>query len=335
MTISSWGDRALASARERVARARAKRDAAASAESFSWALPEDDRPVSQSLPSLAEPEKLRFSGLVFIVVGALLLGFAVQFVGVSQISYARDQQLALQDFRYQLANATAPVGQVGQDGKLLPLGTPVAIVAAESIGLNEVVLEGTTSDITKSGPGHRRDTPLPGQAGASVIYGRQAAFGAPFASISKLAVGDAITATTGQGVATYTVTDVRYTGDPVPAGLETNEGRLTLVSASGTPFIPQTIVRVDATLTSQVQPTPDRVLTYAAISDSEVTMAGNGSAWPLVLLALILLLVAAAIFTISRRFWGVWQTWVVAIPVLVAIGLFAAQQVGTLLPNVM
>jgi LPXTG-site transpeptidase (sortase) family protein len=313
--------------------ARARRAAVASARPVPAV--DEYRPASQSLPRLAEPEKLRFAGAAFIVVGALLIGFALQFAGVSQVSYTRDQQLALADFRYQLANATAPVGQTGQDGKLLVPGTPVAVLDVPSIGLSDVVFEGTTSDVTTSGPGHRRDTPLPGQEGASVIYGRQAAYGAPFASISQLAIGDEITATTGQGAATYTVTGVRYTGDAVPAGLATGEGRLTLVSGSGLPFLPQSIVRVDALLTSDVQQTPERVLTYAALDESELTMAGSSSAWPLLVIALMLLGGMIAIFTLSRRFWGKWQTWIVAVPVLIALGLFAAHQVTLVLPNVM
>jgi len=333
MTISSWGDKALSTVRGRIELARVRRRAAASA--LPVPVVDEYRPASQSLPRLAEPEKLRFTGAAFIVIGALLIGFALQFAGVSQVSFGRDQQLALADFRFQLANATAPVGQTGQDGKLLAPGTPVAVLEVPSIGLSDVVLEGTTSDVTTSGPGHRRDTVLPGQVGASVIYGRQAAYGAPFASISQLALGDEITATTGQGVATYTVTGVRFTGDPVPAGLVAGEGRLTLVSGSGLPFLPQSIVRVDAQLTSDVQPTPERVLSYVALDESELTMSGNPAAWPLLVLALILLGGMIALFTISRRFWGRWQTWVVSVPVLIALGLFAAHQVTIVLPNVM
>ena len=33
-------------------------------------------------------------------------------------------------------------------------------------------MEGTSSGTLMSGPGHRRDTPFPGQAGVSVIVGR-------------------------------------------------------------------------------------------------------------------------------------------------------------------
>ena len=49
-----------------------------------------------------------------------------------------------------------------------------------------VVVEGTTPGEPDAGPGHLRDTPLPGQAGVSVVFGRRATFGAPFASLPQL-----------------------------------------------------------------------------------------------------------------------------------------------------
>lgn len=297
--------------------------------------PEDDRPVSRSIPQLAEPAKLKAAGTASVVIGALLLGFVTQFVGVSHLTEARDQQLAMDAFRYDLANATAPVGQVGPDGKLLAAGTPVAILEIPAISVRKVVLEGTTSGTTLSGPGHRRDTPLPGQAGASVIYGRQASFGAPFAALSSLSKGDRIIATTGQGKASYTVTDVRYTGDALPAAIPSGGGRLTLVSGAGIPFAPNSIIRVDASLTSAAQPGPGKVVGYAALDADELTMEGDSSAWPLLVLGFILLFVALGAFTLSRRVWGRWQTWIVAVPVFLAVGGFTAQQVAILLPNVL
>lgn len=292
-------------------------------------------PASQSLPALAEPDRWRFGGSALIVVGLLLVGFALQFVGVSQIGHARDQQLALDAFRYQLANATAPVGQTGVDGRLIPVGTPVAIVRAGAIGLDEVVVEGTSSDVLRTGPGHRRDTPLPGQTGASVVYGRQASYGGPFRALSRLVPGDLITATTGQGVARYLVTDVRLTGDAVPDPLRTGAGRLTLVSAAGTPFLPSAVVRVDARLTSAPQATPQRALTYAALDDGELTTAADGSVWPFLVLGLVLLFGLVSLFAVSRRFWGKRPTLIVAVPVVLTVGLFAAQQLTLLLPNLM
>jgi sortase A len=290
--------------------------------------------TAQALPQLSEHERHNLGGTALVVLAMLLLGFVVQFGGLSQISYARDQQLALSSFRYELANATAPVGQVGPDDRLLAPGTPVALIEAPGIGLRSVVLEGTTSEVTLSGPGHRRDTPLPGQLGASVVYGRQAAYGAPFANIASLSVGDKITATTGQGVATYAVTDVRLTGAALPAAMTAGEGRLTLVSAAGLPFLSNSIVRVDAKLTSSVTPSPARVLGYAALGSNELIMTGDSTAWPSLVLSLVILAILLVLFSLSAKYWGRWQTWIVAVPVLIALGSFGAQQVAILLPNV-
>ncbi len=299
-------------------------------------LPEPPSPAaSQSLPALTEPDRWRFGGSAIIVIGLLLVGFAAQFVGVSQIEHSRDQQLAFDDFRYQLANATAPVGQTGTDGRLLPVGTSVAVLTIPAIGVHEVVFEGTSSDVTRQGPGHRRDTPMPGQAGASVLYGRQAAYGAPFGSIGALTPGDVVTTTTGLGTARYVVSDVRFTGDPVPDAIPAGGGRLTLVSASGIPFLPSTVVRVDAKLETAPLATPQRALGYAALGDEELTMAGNGSVWPFLVIGLIGLFALIALFAVSLRFWGRRQTLVVAVPVVLVVGLFAAEQFTLLLPNLM
>ena len=50
-----------------------------------------------------------------------------------------------------------------------------------------------------TGPGCRLDTVLPGQPGVSVLVGRRATFGAPFADLDQLRTGDLIVVTTGQG----------------------------------------------------------------------------------------------------------------------------------------
>ncbi|WP_282204896.1 sortase family protein [Kitasatospora fiedleri] len=46
-----------------------------------------------------------------------------------------------------------------------------------------MVVEGTTGRDLMRGPGHRRDTVLPGQPGVAVLFGRSTAFGAPFADL--------------------------------------------------------------------------------------------------------------------------------------------------------
>src|SRR4029453_4137488 len=96
-------------------------------------------------------------------------------------------------------------------------------------------------------------------------------------------------------------------------------GRLILITADGQPFLPADLLRVDAALTSPVQPAPARPL--RGTSPAERPLAGDPSAWtPLVLWGEALLIVA--LFTAWARVrWGRPQAWLGAVPVSVALGL--------------
>lgn len=289
--------------------------------------------AGMAMPTLPQANKRSFYGRIALFSGIVIFAFFFSFLGLSQLQNARDQSALRADFRYTLANATAPVSGLAANNKLMAEGTPVAIIQIPKLGTDAVVVEGTTSDITTHGPGHRRDTVLPGQTGVSVIYGRQVAYGAVFNQIGALAAGDEIDTITGQGKSTYTVMDVRYTGEKLPTPPADGEGRLTLVSATGIPLFPSSAVRVDAKLTSKAQLTPLSNFTYAALGDDEEALRGNADAWPLLTLTLVLLVALILGFTLLRRLWGKWQTWIIAIPVLVAVGGYAGLQVATLFPN--
>lgn len=261
----------------------------------------------------------------------LVLVASVSFLGAMREH--RDQTTLYDGFRFDLANGTAPVGQTDSDGVLLTPGTPVAILEIPRLGLRQVVVEGTTSDVLMSGPGHRRDTLLPGQAGVSVIYGRRAAYGGPFAAIASLAKGDVIIATTGQAVSRYTVVDVRRAGQPIPAAA--TKGRLVLLTADGRPYVPDGVVAVDADLQTDAQPANPRLITNASLTTAEQPLQGQPSAWIMLLLwsqALLLVSLAAA-FAWAR--WGRWEAWLIGLPVVAAVGVATANQAAALLPNLM
>ncbi|MFF7128482.1 sortase domain-bontaining protein [Streptomyces sp. NPDC008240] len=268
-------------------------------------------------------------------LAALLLGITAQLLLVSGIQQHSAQHAAFDELREQLALGTAPVSQTDQQGKLLAPGTPVALIDVPRLGLNQVVFEGTDSAVTTDGPGHRRDTPMPGQAGTSVLMGRAAAYGAPFGQLADLAAGNTFTVTTGQGKAEYQVIDVRRAGDPAPAPAAAGKGRLVLVTATGSRFMPGGILRVDADLVSAPFQTPAAVIRSGTLPDSEQPLARpSGVPWPLVLWLQALLLVSiAAVWTWHR--WGRHQTWIVFAPVVAVLGLQVATRTTELLPNLL
>lgn len=286
-------------------------------------------------PAAAPRAGLALAGAALCVLAALLIGFAANLTVVGHLQHARDQSTAYDDLREQLALGTAPVGQSTYDGKPLALGAPVALLRIPALGIREVVAEGTTSGVLMSGPGHRRDTALPGQAGASVIMGRQWGYGSPFNDVHRLPPGARVEVTTGQGEAVYEVTAVRRPGDPNPAPLGAGEGRLTLMTASGGAYTPEDVLRVDAKLIGDAQPSPARPLRPGWITAAEKPLAGESDVWPGIFLGVQALLAAAILTVLARRRWGTRQTWVAAVPVLVALGVLVSGQLTRLLPNLL
>ncbi|GIG66412.1 sortase [Phytomonospora endophytica] len=282
------------------------------------------------------PVPAKVFGTVVTIVSALLLAFVAHLTVVSALRHDRAQQTAFADFRFELANGTAPVGQTDLDtGRLHEPGTPVAVLAVPSLGLREVVFEGTTSTVLTSGPGHRRDTELPGQAGTSVIYGRQATYGGPFARVAELAPGDVVNVATGQGEHAYRVSGVRRAGDPEPPALAPGAGRLTLVTADGPAFTPEGVVWVDADLTTPAQPVPPKPLAARALNTGEEAMAWETDSGPGLLLwgQTLLLAIGAVIWIRLRK--GLWHAWIVGVPVLSAAGLTFFTELSRLLPNLL
>ena len=276
------------------------------------------------------------SSLTLLAVA--LLAFLLDVPVLSAVQHSGAQPVAYADFRIDLAAATAPTGQVDSNGKPLALGTPVATVSAPTLGLvREVVFEGTTSAVLEQGPGHLRSSVLPGQPGVSVLYGRAWAYGGPFRDLEELAAGDALTLVTGQGTHTYTVTGLRRPGETAPAlpDVAKGEGRLTLVTASGGAFMPSNVVYVDAKLTSTpVAPGP-RVLGRASLLAAENPLAGDASSWPILLLLLQALALAAVALAWAMKRFGLAQAWLVGVPVVALFTLLASREATRLLPNLL
>lgn len=290
----------------------------------------------------------QLAGQVLGIIAVLALSFLVELTVLGNLRHDLDQAQLAAEFRKELAQPgppvpLAPVGPFDGAGKPVVTGAPVALLEIPKLGLREVVVEGTSSGTTMSGPGHRRDTPLPGQAGISVIAGRRATYGGPFGRIDQLRAGDPITVTTGQGRQTFKVLDVRHAGDPVPPALSRGQGELTLVTtalpARASPLLPLAlqptdVLRVDAALTSPVQPRPAQ-LSSQAVPPADALMAGDSSAL-LGAVGWAMLLLAAGMATVWVRFrTGWWQAWVIGLPVLITLALTLADELAALLPNLL
>jgi sortase A len=273
-------------------------------------------------------------GASLLILALTALGF-VAWVGLfSSLHYDKAQLNAYDALRVELAAGTAPNGPTvpNNPAQLLPMGAPVAVLSIPAIGLRTVVLQGTTGAVLENGPGHLRTSVLPGQAGVSVILGRQTAYGGPFGALASLVPGDSIKVVTGQTVASYKVIDLRRAGDPLPPAPASGAGRMILVTADGAPLDPSGVLRVDADETSKPVPSPG-VLLQSYLAPTENAMATDQGAWlPIVLWGQLLVLIAFALSWLWTA-WGKWQTWIIAVPAIGFLVLSIADQATRLLPN--
>jgi LPXTG-site transpeptidase (sortase) family protein len=274
-------------------------------------------------------------GVALVVLATAALSLAFHLTLISGLQHRSAQQQAFDKLRKSMAQGTAPVGQTDSSGRLLDLGTPIFVLDIPSIHLHEVVFEGTTAGVLMSGPGHRRDSPMPGQAGSSFIMGREAAYGGPFRDLHNLKIGARMVITTGQGASTFKVIAKRHKGDPRPPGVGVGKGRLTLMTARGAAFVPSGILYVDADLTTTTQDTPPRVISTNQLPRAELPLATDtGTLWALVLWLQALVVISVGIVWSWTR-WGRHQTWIVFLPVTALVGFFVADQFARLLPNLM
>lgn len=292
-------------------------------------LPKVSRPARRPTGPRDEPRLVLSSTLA--MVSLLCLWLVFQLVLLGGLSQGRHQALLYQEFRTQLASATAPVGPVA------PVGDPVAVLTIPAIGLEQTVIEGTSSGDTLAGPGHLRSTVLPGQSGTSVVMGRAQTYGGPFSNLAALKAGDVISTVTAQGKTDFTVLGVRRTGDPYPQPLATGGARLVLVTAETSGALSGlgsgSAIYVDADASTPAFPAPAGL--PASVPQAEQPLQGDTGSLPLLVLYLTVLLgISLGIVAARQRYPSV-LVWVVATPVALAMTWATTDVVMRLLPNLL
>lgn len=240
----------------------------------------------------------------------LIVAFALFLFVASGLIAQRDQVVLERTMRDQLARAVAPIG-----GNIR-VGSPVAVLEIPALDIRQIVAEGSTPEVTKSGAGHVRATPMPGQPGNSVVMARRSTFGAPFRHIDSLIKGDIIRVVTGQGRSQYRVTGVERVpaGDPSLFATSSRAGVLSLVTAD------------DALTPSGYSVTRARLVTPAfqstrharTISATETGLVGQGGGLTALAVALMLLALIGAGTTWLFLSWRPWSAYLVAAPVIIA-----------------
>jgi sortase A len=74
----------------------------------------------------------------------------------------------------------------------LAVGSPVTRIRIPKLGVDTVVVEGTSKEALDAGSGHYTESALPGQLGNVAIAGHRVTYGKPFNDLDKLGEGDKV-----------------------------------------------------------------------------------------------------------------------------------------------
>ena len=115
-------------------------------------------------------------------------------------------------------------------------GQPLTRIKIPAIGVNSIVVEGTSESALRAGAGHYPATALPCTVGNVAIAGHRTTYGRPFSNVDQLKVGDPIQLDTPIGSCTYSVTQAPFSVLPTDLSVVDNTpGQYTLTLTSCTP----------------------------------------------------------------------------------------------------
>jgi len=295
----------------------------------------DETPVDVDEAEPEPPKKRRRRtsflgafGTIATAVALLFVLFAGFEFGLTKLVEARWQREALRDFKDRVASGESTVTN------FVPLpATPVGILSIPILNIRQVILEGSTPNILKEGPGHVRGTPLPGQVGNAVIEGRRTTYGAPFARINDLVAGDEIDVTTGEGVFTYVVTGTSTIMPGQPDALASSEDNiLTLMTSQ-----PALSVKGRFVVRAALQGPAFAAAARPAVplEEKELGLGGDDSAaWPAALWSVALVAGLSTVWSLRRRR-SINQRvlYLLTMPIVVTVAVLAFENIDRLLPG--
>jgi sortase A len=189
---------------------------------------------ADNLETSFEPKKAWYSGLTRYVVLSVIAAIAIVPLLAGPTINERDKSVLAKELDLRFTQAASALGT--EDLSPLPTqafeqGSPVAILEIPKIGLQELVVEGSSGRDTARAIGHLFGSSGAGQEGNTVLVGRSVSYGAPFKDINELETGDEVVLLTIQGKAKYIVDENLETPASGEMG-QSSDNRLTLVTAS-------------------------------------------------------------------------------------------------------
>jgi len=269
-------------------------------------------------PVNPESRRARARSMRFVLGGGILIiVLAVELVA-SVFLQRRAQQQLVSEFAGTLALSASAYGQAGLSP--LPdtapaLNSAVALLEIPSLGLSQVVVEGSSSQATQRGPAHIPGSVLPGQTGEAVIIGHRTTFGAPFSRLDSLKAGDSIKVTTVEGPSTYVVLDAKTATETAPAN------RLVLRTSS-----PAVIGTGTLVVTAQLQGKP-----YVSTPRNS-PLTPTSPTWPSIFLLVLALVGLVRILPQVVASFGKLVSWMLVAPVGLAVVTGLAISLDQLLP---
>jgi sortase A len=265
-------------------------------------------------------------GVALVGVAALLIAFFAYIFVFSSLTAARNQQILTASLLgHPLTVSSLVDGHPPSDGRA------IAVLDIRSLGLHEVVVQGTSAADLMKGPGLLPGSVLPGTPGNAVIAGRRVTFGAPFGKVGTLQRGRTIKVIDGAGTFTYVVTHVGtvLSGRRDVIG-PTAANQLTLITADSGLLTSGRLVVV-----AQLKGSPAKVDVVRGRIPTNADRALNGDSaagWLTILWTLITVGVIVAAAAAAMRWGQLWLVYLFALPIVLMCGLFACEALSRALP---
>lgn len=139
----------------------------------------------------------------FLTIGMAAI---LVFTGVATLEFSRATDVYQRHLQSRLsAELGRPAARLAFAAGRIREGSGLTRLRIPTLGVDVVVVEGTSASALRAGAGHYRGTPLPGQAGNVAIAGHRTTYGKPFADLDRLRIEDLIVLETPIGSYRYRV----------------------------------------------------------------------------------------------------------------------------------